>query len=46
MDAFDVQVYRADTKALVHLFPPTQLLSAAYNRGDFLDLRLQGKGVW
>ncbi len=46
MDAFDVQVYRADTKAPVHFFPPTQSLSASYNRGDFLDLRPQGKGVW
>lgn len=46
MDAFDVQVYRADTKAPVHFFPPTQSLSASYNRGDFLDLRPQGRGVW
>lgn len=46
MDAFDVQIYRADTKTLVHVFPPTQSLAASYNRGDFLDLRQQGKGVW
>ena len=46
MDAFDVQIYRADTKSLVHLFNPSQSPFASYNRGDFLDLRPQGKGVW
>jgi hypothetical protein len=46
MDAFDVQVYRADTKTLLHVFSPSQSLFAAYHRGDYLDLRPQGKGTW
>lgn len=46
MDAFDVQVYRADTKALLHVFAPSPLPFGSYNRGDYLDLRPQGKGVW
>lgn len=46
MDAFDVQVYKADTKTLVHVFSPSQSPFASYNRGDYLDLRPQGKGIW
>lgn len=46
MDAFDVQVYRADTKTLLHVFAPSPSPFGSYNRGDYLDLRPQGKGTW